>query len=464
MIKAKLANIVSVINARGGTDKLKDIAFEGVSIDTRTIDKRNLFVAIRGQNNDGHKFISEAIRKGAAAVLAHESYVPLDESEKERIVFVSDTLAALHLLASWWLSQINALKIAVTGTNGKTTTKEMIARVLSRKYKVFRSPGNLNNLYGVPLSIFRMDKSCEVAVFEFGMSTPGEIATLTKLVQPNYGVITNIEAAHLETMLTVEAIAAAKFELPDNMPENGNIFLNIDNKYLRERFSVEKKNRHSFGIREESDFTPERFELNGTGCAKFSIASAGDINLHIPGLHNLYNAIAAVAVGSVAGVRKEDIRTALESFKPVEMRMETVEVAGVTIINDSYNANPSSMKFALETLGGIKSSGRKIAVLGDMFELGEHTKEMHREVGFHASKYRPDFLLTCGRLAENISQGAAEGGCPPQVLKHFASRDEVSVWLLGEVLPGDIVLIKASRGMQFDKIAARLRADLEGRN
>ncbi len=463
MIRAGLADIASVVNATGGAGNLMDIAFEGVSIDSRTVVAGNLFVAIRGRIHDGHKYISEAIRKGAAAVIADNSYTPADKSEKGRVLHVADTLQAMHSLASWWLSRIEALKIAVTGTNGKTTTKEMIALVLSKKFNVYRSPGNLNNLYGVPLSIFGMDESCEMAVFEFGMSTPGEIATLTELVRPDYGVITNVDAAHLETMLTVEAIAKAKFELLDNMSKDGTVFLNVDNEYLRRRYLTESRQRYGFGIREESDFTPERFEFNGTGCARFSITSVGDIHLHAPGMHNLYNAVAAIAVGSATGVPREGIRTALESFKPVEMRMETVKIGGVLIIDDSYNANPASMRFALETLEAIKSDGRKIAVLGDMFELGEQSALMHKEIGLHASKHRPDLLVTCGKLANNINKGAAEGGCPPQVLKHFTYIDEMADWLLDEVTTGDTVLIKASRGMEFDRIANRLKEELEGR-
>jgi UDP-N-acetylmuramoyl-tripeptide--D-alanyl-D-alanine ligase len=435
---------------------------EGASIDSRTNVSGKLFIAIRGRNADGHTFVEEVIRKGSPISIVDSRFHADDTSLNSHLVVVEDTMRALHDLARWWLDTFDATKIAVTGTNGKTTTKEMIADVLATTFKTFRSQGNLNNQYGIPLSIFEMGGACQCAVFEFGMSTPGEIANLTKLVRPQYGVITNIEAAHLETMMSVDAIAAAKYELFDNMPSDGVAIANIDNEKLDARMKVEKLRTFPFGLRNRSGFAPTDYVVNGSGCARFTIKGEGQIRLAVPGIHNLYNAVAAAAVGELFGIPGENIKAALEAFRAVSMRMETIDVAGVTIINDSYNANPASMRFAMDTLNAMKASGtaRRIAVLGDMLELGSSASQYHRDIGEYAAKNTLDFLATSGKLAEQIDAGAARSGFPDANHRHFTSTSAIINFLLDMLKPGDIVLIKASRGMAFDRITTALRAQL----
>lgn len=460
MIKANLSDIIDPIGALRDVGDVGESSFRGVSIDSRTATQGNLFIAIEGKNDDGHRHISQALARGAAAVVVNNRYNGQKAHPNAGFLVVEDTLKAMHKLASWWLELTDPIRVAITGTNGKTTTKEMIGAVLAEKYRTYKSPGNLNNLYGVPLAIFMMGESTEIAVFEFGMSTPGEIGELTRLVQPQYGVITNVEAAHLETMLTIDAIAEAKFELLDNMPGDGTAILNLDNVYLRTRFDNEKLAKLGFGVEGECDIFPSRFEINGSGCAQFHLAATGEVHLAAPGMHNMYNALAAAAVGQALSVPGDRIRAALESFRAIEMRTETISVNNVLIINDTYNANPASMKFGLDTLAAIKAEGRKFAVLGDMLELGEMSTELHLEIGAYAAAVKPDYLFACGDLAKTIIEGASKHGYPSERLLLLSDVNEMIDHLLGQLRPGDAVLIKASRSMEFDRIVIGLRSQL----
>jgi len=459
MIRTDTETISRVVNAM---DRQGDAStrISGVSIDSRSIGEGNLFVAIVGKSNDGHDYIDDAVKRGAAALIVNAEYKMSESAPDVPVVVVEDTLEALLALGEWWLKKFDTKKIAITGTNGKTTTKEMIASILSRAFSVYRSPGNFNNLYGIPLSIFEMDGEYDYAVFEFGMSTPGEIARLTQLVQPEFGLITNIAAAHLETMLSVDAIAAAKFELFDNMPEEGTVFMNLDNDYLRRRFDSETRNRVGFSIKSKAGFAPDSFSMNGSGCARFEIAGIGEIHLKTPGLHGLYNAVAAAALANHLNVPGSEIKAALEDFKSVGMRMETFTTAGIFVINDSYNANPVSMKFALDTLMSMKTDGRKYAVLGDMFELGKTEIDLHREVGVYVSESNPDYLITYGDRAREISMAAVAHGYPADNAIHFEDMDKLTDYLLDHLQAGDAVLVKASRGMAFDRITTGLQTQL----
>jgi len=463
MIELSAREISEAVSAVWTVGNVEGVSISGVSIDSRDVSAKNLFVAIKGETHDGHSFIGDVIRKGVKAIIVDKDYRSAAEYDDCVLIVVRDTLKALQDLAASWYSRFSVRSVAVTGTNGKTTTKEMIADVLSTKYRTFRTLGNFNNQYGVPLSIFKMGGSYEVAVFEFGMSTPGEIRTLTRIIQPEYGLITNIDAAHLETMLSIDAIANAKFELFDNMPADGTAIMNLDNAYLRKRFDTETLRKVGFGIKDSSGYSLKQYSFNGTGRARFEVEGSGEIHLPVPGIHNLYNALAAATVGHLFDIPPASMKSALEAFKPVDMRMETSIISGVTLINDAYNANPASMQYALDTLSGISSTGKKYAVFGDMFELGTNQEEYHRRVGGYAAKQPPDYLVTSGHLAKHIADGASEGGFPSERLRHFPEVSDLIAHLLDCLRPGDTVLIKASRGMQFDRIATALKS-LIGRN
>jgi len=460
MIKAALREIAEVAGAVSTAGEFGSHPATGVSIDSRTTVEGNLFIAIQGPTHDAHRFIDNALDAGASGVIAREGFRYEGQHPDAKIIFVPDTFKAMHDLAKWWLDKFDIMKLAVTGTNGKTTTKEMIAAVLSRKFTTYRSPGNFNNLYGIPLAIFGLDSTVESAVFEFGMSTPGEIETLTRMFKPEYGLITNIDAAHLETMKSIDAIAKAKFELFDNMPDDGTVFLNLDNAWLKKRYETENRHKVGFGIENHDGLHPVDFGSNGSGCFKFVVEQIGDIHLHIPGIHNLYNAVAACAVGHELGVEPGEIKSALEDFSAIGMRMEIIELRGVKIINDAYNSNPASLRNALKTLVALDVSGKKIAVLGDMLELGKREGELHREVGEFIASLDVDMLLLSGKLARDILSGAESAGFDTGKVEYFASMDDLTEHLLELVVAGDAVLIKASRSMAFDKIVTALTSSL----
>ncbi len=460
MIKAALKEIADVVGAVSTSGNLGSYPIAGVSIDSRTLAEGNLFVAIEGPTHDAHLFIDNALDAGATGIIARSDFRYEGRHPSAKIIFVDDTLKAMHDLAQWWLREFDLKKIAITGTNGKTTTKEMIAAVLSKKYATYRSPGNFNNLYGIPLAIFELDESFEVAVLEFGMSTPGEIEALTRMVQPGYGLITNVDAAHLETMGSIDAVARAKFELPENMPGDGTVFLNIDNGYLRKRYETESRRKIGYGIESRDGFHPAHFGSNGSGCFKFIVEPIGDVHLKVPGIHNLYNAIAACAVGKELGVEPSEMKAALESFRSVGMRMEVMEHAGIKIVNDAYNSNPASLRNALRTLVALDAPGRRIAVLGDMLELGEKARELHRQAGEFISELNLDLLLLAGELANEILVGAVKAGIDMDGVHYFSSIDDLTEYLLKSVRDGDAVLVKASRSMAFDRVTTVLTSSL----
>ncbi len=447
----------------------KDRLIQGITIDSRKMEKGNLFVAIPGEKFDGHRFVGEVVEKGAPAIVANKEKLPSllpKISTKTVVIGVSDTKKALRDLAAWYRSKFDIPVVAVTGTNGKTTTKDMIAQVLSSKFRVLKSPESYNNLIGVPLTIFQLDNTFKVLVLELGMSSPREIETLTRLSRPNVGVITNIGPAHLESMQSVDKIAKAKFELPDNMPLPKTLVLNADDKILAKRLNSHRPGETliSFGIKGKADFMADRIETNGNGYLGFRVNRSISVNIPLLGYHNVYNALAAFAVGDLLGVEKEKIKENLESFSPSKLRMELVRIGDIRIINDSYNANPVSMEKVLETMKNMKASGRKIAVLGDMLELGEEALDFHLQVGRKAAQAGVDLLITVGELARFIGEGARESGMRPTDVLNFENNQEVSFYLLENLKDGDLVLVKGSRRMKTEEIVVSLKSQYGRQN
>lgn len=440
-----------------------DQQIQGISIDSRNIEKGNLFVAIPGDRFDGHQFVKEATEKGAgAAVIAKDKRHTIDQEVLDDIavVLVEDTKKALRDMASWHRRKFDIPAVAVTGTNGKTTTKDMIAEVLSSRFCVLKSPKSYNNLIGVPLTLFQLNSRSEALVIELGMSSPGEIGILTQISNPGIGVITNIGPAHLESMQSVERIAKAKFELPECMSSPRTLILNADDQILARRIKQKKKDERvmSFGIEKKADFIADRIEVNGDGYISFRVNKDLDINLGLLGIHNIYNALAAFAVGGLLGVDPQKIKQKLERYTPSELRMELVQIRDVRVINDSYNANPASTQKALETLKKIKTAGRKIAVLGDMLELGERAIDFHLEVGRKVAFLGVDMLLVVGELARFIAQGAKEAGMSSQDILTFENNQQVSFYLLENLKGGELVLVKGSRKMKTEEVVLSLKS------
>ena len=440
---------------------------KGVSIDSHTIKKGNLFVAIPGERFDGHQFVSEAINKGASLVVISKektNQVKREEVKQIPVVLVEDTKKALREMASWHRNKFEVTTVAVTGTNGKTTTKEMISEALSSKFKVLKSIRSYNNLVGVPLTLFQLDQDTEVLVLEFGMSNPGEIGILTKTAKPNLGVITNIGPAHLESMESLEKIAQAKFELLEHMPSPHTAVLNADDEFLAKRIKAGREKTISFGIKSKADFKASELNLRGDGYISFKVNGKLNINLKLLGEHNVYNALAAFAVGSLLGADELKIKESLERYTPSELRMELAQIGNIRIINDAYNANPVSMTKALQTLGQMKNEGRKIAVLGDMLELGEKTKDYHFELGKSVAESGVDLLLTVGKLSSAIGQGAKECGMSPEKILAFDNNEKTSVYLSENLKAGDLVLIKGSRKMQLEEVVLSLKSLFDNQN
>jgi UDP-N-acetylmuramoyl-tripeptide--D-alanyl-D-alanine ligase len=440
--------------------KGNQIQANGVSIDSRTIKKGNLFVAIPGERYDGHKFVSEATKKGTSFVVISQEKI--DQVEKKEVkgipvVLVEDTKKALREIAAWHRKRFELPTVAITGTNGKTTTKEMIAEVLSSKFKVLKSIKSYNNLIGVPLTLFELDKDIQVLVLELGMSSPGEIGILTQTAKPNLGVITNIGPAHLESMESLEKIARAKFELLDYMPPPHLAVLNADDEFLAKRIKDAKEKTISFGIKNKADFQANGLILGNEGYIGFRVNGKLNVNLKLLGEHNVYNALSAFAVGSLLGVDELKIKESLERYTPFELRTELVRFGNIRVINDSYNANPVSMANALKTLKQMRSEGRKIAVLGDMLELGEKAFEYHFELGKCVAEWGIDLLLTVGELSPAIGQGAREHGMKPERIFAFDNNEEVSSYLAKNLQSGDLVLIKGSRKMKLEEAVLNLK-------
>ena len=430
---------------------------KGVSTDSRKIRQGELFVALRGDRFDGHDFVLDAISNGACGAVVERSVL---ESRYEslgkvrNLLPVEDTLFALQEMAHLHRQKFAVPVIGITGSNGKTTTKEMTASILKQKGPVLKNEGNLNNHIGVPLTLLKMEAVHRSAVVEMGMSAPGEIDLLARLVSPDIGVITNIGPAHLEFLGSMDGVAAAKAELLDNLAAGGTAVLNADDRYfeaLSDRFSGRVL---SFGmnagaavraqdIRQGDDYTD--FELVAQG-------AAARVRLRALGRHNISNALAAAAAALAAGMAVEAVKYGLDDFTPVSMRSEVRVINGRTVLADYYNANPGSVKAALETLVTLRPGARSVAVLGDMLELGEQGAEEHREIGRFAARLGVDVIIAVGELSARILEGASDAGMPKSALFAATSHAEAAGLLTRQSRIGDAVLIKGSRGMKMEKI------------
>jgi len=430
---------------------------KGISIDSRTIKKGELFVAIKGARFDGHDFVPEVIKNGAWGALVDRSELETKYSSLcglRNILPVEDTIFALQEMSQMHRKKFAIPVIGITGSNGKTTTKEMLASILKQKGSVLKNEGNLNNHIGVPLTLLKIDARHMSAVVEMGMSALGEIDTLARLASPDVGVITNIGPAHLEFLGTTDLVAQAKAELLGNLKTDGIAVLNADDQYftvLRNKYDGRVL---SFGIENKADVSASRIQ-QGKDFTDMTIEAAdvrADVRLPAVGKHNVYNALAAAAAATAVGVPLDAVKHGLEDFSPVAMRSELKQVKGRTVLADYYNANPGSVKAALETLISLRAGRKAVAVLGDMLELGDSAADAHREVGRLAAHLGVDVLITMGPLAVYINEGAVEAGMPENRVIEAGSHAEAAARLREQSKNGDAVLIKGSRGIKMEKI------------
>ncbi|MCM1308453.1 MAG: UDP-N-acetylmuramoyl-tripeptide--D-alanyl-D-alanine ligase [Butyrivibrio sp.] len=424
---------------------------ETMSTDSDSIGGRCLFVPIIGERVDAHRFIDGAVANGAKAVLTSE-HDALDMSVP--CIRVENTVTAMQEIGRAYGNRMNIPKIGITGSVGKTTTKEMVACALSAGFRVFKTEGNSNSQIGVPQTLSRISADDEIAVIEMGMSMPGEMKRLAELLTLDSAVVTNIGVSHIEALKTRDGICEEKFRIEDALVQDGCVFLNGDDEILLKHMGSLRHDAVLFGLGENNDYRAVNIKSDGTR-SEFDAVIASSITYHtvlkVPGTHNVRNALAALAAADRYSVPLEDAVRALADYGGVDMRQQISEVCGVTVIDDSYNASPDSMKAGIEVLAAIKAAGRRVAVLADMLELGEASPRYHYEVGEFISGQKIDELVLFGELAANIADGAKVNS---QINIVFCdSREEINDYLQRSIRFGDAVLFKASRGMKLNECA-----------
>jgi UDP-N-acetylmuramoyl-tripeptide--D-alanyl-D-alanine ligase len=460
-----ILTIEEVLRATGGKllQGKGDSSFQGISTDSRTVTEGELFIALKGPRFDGHHYALEALRKKAGGVLIEERKVGdirWNGYRSRAVIAVEDTLSALGDIAQGWRRKYSTPVVALTGSNGKTTTKEMIAACLETTFPTLKTKGNLNNLIGVPLTLLTLTEKERVVVLEMGMNVPGEIGRLAQIAEPDVGLITNVQTVHLEGMGSLERLKEEKGELFQRMRRDGTILVNQDDPRVVDLSKHYPGQKITFGIEHPADVMAKEIQLNGAEGTSFTLILEGEameVHLRLLGRHFVPNALAAMAVACLFGVEVTRAKEALENFQPFPMRMEVLPLKGEkTLINDAYNANPYSMELALETLAEAKGMARAIAVLGDMLELGNLTKEAHEQIGKRVSELSIDFLLTMGEEAPIVVESAIRHGLPMERARIVESHSEAISLLRQMIQRGDWILVKGSRRMAMEKIVEGL--------
>ncbi len=459
LLELTLEEAASAMGGELEDSSARSIRPAGASIDSRSIREGEIFFAIEGPRFDGHDFVGAAFEAGAVCAVVRHGFGRNETAGPT--ISVTDTVAALQGLAAHYRGVLDCSVIAVTGSNGKTTTKDLVAHVLAGTRQVSGTRGNLNNYLGVPLTLLSLRAEHEAAVIEMGASTAGEIAMLARIARPQLGVITNVGPTHLEEMGTVEKVAAAKSELLSELAGGGTLIVNGDDEILMSAIGAVSRQdvrivRCGFGA--DCDVRAASCRSIGSEGMEFGIEGLGEATIPALGRHSVYNALLAVAVSMEMGVPFGDVRERLSGFTPPSLRLQVLRAGGVVVLNDSYNSNPASAAAALGALEDFPARGRRIAVLGDMLELGPDSARLHRELGARARS--ADRLLVLGRWARDVIAGAVEAGLDPGKASAFEDKPALVAELLSRLGGGDVVLIKASRAMGMDEVAAAIEERL----
>lgn len=452
MEKLLLSEIVTAVQGSFGYPS--DIEVTSISTDTRTIEKGSVFIALKGKNFDGHDYAKKAMELGAVAVVTEHAI------EDAKCIIVDSTQTALLDIAGYYRDKFDIKLVGITGSVGKTTTKEFVSLVMSKKFKTLKTQKNFNNEIGLPMTLFNLSSEHEAAVIEMGMSNLGEISRLSLTAKPNLCLVTNIGFSHIENLGSQENILKAKLEILDGADETAPLIVSKDDKFLKTVEVREGRKLIFYSVSDSSaDVYTSEIKTNGE-TIEFNINYGSSVYkavINCLGEHNVKNALAAFCVGVEYGINPEDIVQAIGEFVPDGIRQKISDINGVKVIADCYNSSPDSAKSALRTLAQVDTSGRKIAVLGDMLELGKMSKELHRTVGEAVFENSIDILLCVGELSEHYIKGAVKKGFEKSNAKVFGSKSELAEYLKTIMIKGDAVLFKASRGMKFEEIIEMIK-------
>jgi len=447
-VKLSLARIVEFIAATG-TEYDPGAVVQGYSIDSRTIQPGELFFAVKGESLDGHDYVEQALEKGAIGAVVSKAQLPR-YFETPGLLAVDDTLVALQTLATAVRKLWGKTAIGITGSMGKTTTKEAIAHLLSVRHRVHRSKGNFNNHFGLPLGLLTLEPEYDLAIVEMGMSHAGEIAALAKIALPNEGVVTTVGPVHLEFFDSIAGIARAKYELIEALPPGGTVILNADDEYVSQFGRDFKGKVVLFGLKAMADVRAENIEVLGAEGTRFDLLTDGlrqPVRSPLLGTHNVYNVLAATAVALEHGITPSEIAAALPSLEPADKRGQVVQLGNITVLNDCYNSSPKALMAAVDTLAAMPAR-RRIVVAGEMLELGASSEQLHRDCGRYIAGKKLDFLLGVRGLARPMVESALASGMKADFV---VTPEEAGEWLASNTQDGDAVLLKASRGVKLER-------------
>lgn len=444
--------VQDIIVATGGEliSGNKETVIKNVSIDSRQINDDTLFVPLKGEKSDGHDYIKKAFEGGAVATIS-ERRIDCENT----VVLVEDCSRALGDIAKYYKKKFNIKTVAITGSVGKTTTKDMLSAVMGMQYHTLKTEGNFNNELGLPLTALKLNHSHEAAVFEMGMSAFGEISYLANIARPDVAIITNIGMSHIENLGSQEGIFKAKTEICEYFDKDSLLIVNADDKYLQKALSFTGFSVVGYGIENDCQYKARDIENLGLLGTKFSVdIYEREYRIHVktPGVHNVYNALAAIICGVHYNIGPNKIIEGIENFSLTAMRMSVEKVGTLTLINDCYNSSPDSVNAALKVLS--TQDTRKVAILGDILEMGEFAKDAHYEIGEEVAKNKVDVLLTAGENAKFIAEAAQANGVPE--VMDFDTTEELVLNVLNYINDNDTILIKASRGMHFEDVVNKI--------
>lgn len=464
MERLTLQEVVNAVQGqvfvKGNTEE-----FNEVSTDTRKIEEGNIFIALKGANFNGNDYAASASEKGANILILDEiKFNSIDLKPSTTVILVKETKQALLDLAEYYRSKLPVKIVGITGSTGKTSTKDLVAGVLSARYKVFKTAGNFNNEIGLPLMIFKLTRQHEVAILEMGMSDFNEIHRMAKAARPDLAIMTNIGISHIENLKTRDGILKAKLEIVDFFKKDGTLIVNSDDdklchveKALPEH--LKEMNVITTGIEFKGDYSADKMDLREDGIS-FDLLEKGEkvgrFQSPVLGRHNVSNALLAIACGRKLGMSYEEVATGLKHIETTSMRLDIIKCNGNTIINDAYNASPDSMKAAMDFMKNLKCN-KRIAVLGSMMELGHEAWNAHRECGQYAAENGVDILISLGEFSKAYEEGFQQAKDASGVFMAFENHDEATDWISGNLTEGDVVLVKASRAMKFETIVENLK-------